>query len=115
MAGALEGKTVAMVVANEFEDIELLYPILRLGEEGAHILVAAVTTGKHPRPYLDGKPVTGRFGHPVPVPVMPPGKHYRMAAVEQLRPELLDCLYFPGGYSPDSLRLHAPPWSLSAR
>jgi hypothetical protein len=30
---ALRGKIV-MIVANEFEDIELLYPLLRLSEEG---------------------------------------------------------------------------------
>ena len=42
MTGKLSGKTVAMVVANRYEDIELLFPILRLSEEGAEVLVAAV-------------------------------------------------------------------------
>ena len=32
--GKLEGKTVAIIAANEFEDVELLYPLLRLSEEG---------------------------------------------------------------------------------
>ena len=35
MGKRLEGKTVAIIVAHEFEDIELLYSILRLSEEGA--------------------------------------------------------------------------------
>jgi len=30
----LKGKRVLMIVANEFEDIELLYPFVRLSEEG---------------------------------------------------------------------------------
>ncbi len=104
MSQVLHGKTVAMVVAQEYEDIELLYPILRLSEEGAQILVVPVRMGHHPRPYLEGKPVTGRFGHPVPIPVMPEGKRYRIRPLEELYPGDIDCLFFPGGFSPDYLR-----------
>ena len=102
----LKGKKIALIVANEFEDIELLYPILRLAEEGADILVTAVKSGQHPRPHLEGKPVTGRFGHTVPIPVMPEGKNYRLCLLEDLEGHNLDCLLFPGGFSPDSLRLN---------
>jgi protease I len=115
MAGRLANKTVAILVANEFEDIELLYPLLRLSEEGAQVLVAAVAIGFHPRPYFEGKPVTGRFGHPVPVPVMPEGKRYRMVAVEDLHAENLDCVLIPGGFSPDYLRRHQPTLELVRR
>jgi protease I len=107
MAGKLTGKRVAIIVAHEFEDVELLYPILRLSEEGADVLVVAVPEGLHPRPYLDGKPVTGRFGHPVPIPVMAEGNRYRLSSIESLSASEVDCLLFPGGYSPDALRLHA--------
>jgi len=48
LSGKLEGKTIGILVAQEFEDIELLYPILQLSEEGANILVAAVRTGFDP-------------------------------------------------------------------
>ena len=95
MTGKLSGKTVAMVVANRYEDIELLFPILRLSEEGAEVLVAAV-----------GEDVKGMFGHPVPIPVMADGNRYRTVSIEDLKAEEIDCLYFPGGYGPDSLRLH---------
>ena len=70
MAEQLAGKKVVIIVAPEFEDIELLYPVLRLSEEGAEIVVVAVFEGLHPRPFLEGKPVTGRFGHTVPIPMM---------------------------------------------
>ncbi len=100
----LANKQIAMLVAQEYEDIELLYPLLRLSEEGATIFVVAVPMGHHPRPYLENKPVTGRFGHPVPIPVMPPGKHYQMAKLEDLRADELDGLLLPGGFSPDYLR-----------
>lgn len=107
MAGQLTGKQVVIIVAQEFEDIELLYPVLRLNEEGAEIVVVPVNEGLHPRPYMAGKPVTGRFGHPVPIPVMAEGNRYRMSSLDELNVEEIDCLLFPGGYSPDALRLHA--------
>ena len=96
MAGKLSGKKVAMIVANRYEDIELLFPILRLSEEGAQVLVAAV-----------GEDVKGMFGHPVPIPVMADGNRYTTVPIEELEAEDIDCLYFPGGYGPDILRLHA--------
>jgi protease I len=107
MTARLIGKKIAILVAHEFEDIELLYPILRLSEEGASILVAAVRMGFHPRPYLNDKPITGRFGTPVPIPVMPEGKRYRMTDLEDLKVQELDALLIPGGFSPDYLRRHA--------
>jgi protease I len=107
MASRLTGKQVVIIVAQEFEDIELLYPVLRLNQEGAEIVVVPVNEGLHPRPYLPGKPVTGRFGHPVPIPIMAEGKRYRMSDLEGLKIDEIDCLLFPGGYSPDALRLHA--------
>lgn len=106
MAGKLSGKRVVIVVAHEFEDIELLYPILRLSEEGAEIMVVPVKDGLHPRPALEDKPVTGRFGHTVPIPVMTEGYRYTVGRLEDLNVDEIDCLLFPGGYSPDALRLH---------
>jgi len=107
MAGKLTSKKVVIIVANEFEDVELLYPVLRLSEEGAEIVVVPVREGLHPRPYIEGKPVTGRFGHPVPIPVMAEGNRYSVRSIEELNASKIDCLLFPGGYSPDALRLHA--------
>jgi protease I len=106
MNGRLSGKKVAIIVAQEFEDVELLYPLLRLSEEGAEVVVVPVYEGLHPRPYVEGKPVTGRFGHTVPIPVMAEGNRYVVGKIEELSVEDVDCLLFPGGYSPDALRLH---------
>jgi len=106
MGGKLSGKKVAIIVAHEFEDVELLFPLLRLSEEGAEIVVAPVREGLHPRPYVEGKPVTGRFGHTVPIPVMAEGNRYSVSSVEELSADDVDCILFPGGYSPDALRLH---------
>ena len=106
MAAKLSGKKVAIIVAHEFEDVELLYPLLRLSEEGAGIVVVPVREGLHPRPYFEGKPVTGRFGHTVPIPVMGEGNRYTVGGIDELSADEVDCLLFPGGYSPDALRLH---------
>jgi protease I len=75
-----------------------------LSEEGARIVVVPVSIGFHPRPWVENKPVTGRFGHPVLIPVMPPGPRYRLATLDKLHPEDIDCLLLPGGFSPDYLR-----------
>lgn len=106
MSGNCKGKKVAIVVAQEFEDIELLYPIIRLGEEGAEISVVPVMEGLHTRPAFENKQVTGRFGHTVPIPVMEVGNLYSVNELNSLSPESFDCLLFPGGYSPDALRLN---------
>jgi len=106
MSKNCKGKKIAIVVAHEFEDVELLYPIIRLSEAGAEIYVAPVQEGLHPRPALDKKPVTGRFGHTVPLPIMEEGKLYSVIGLEDISSDTFDCLLFPGGYSPDALRLH---------
>lgn len=113
MKNQLAGRRVVMIVANEFEDIELLYPLLRLSEEGADIVIVPVQMGSHPRPWLEGKPVTGRFGHPVPIPVMPEGRRHTIRKIEELDAAEIDCLLFPGGFSPDSLRRHQPTLELT--
>jgi protease I len=69
--------------------------------------------GLHPRPYLENKPVTGRFGHPVPIPVMPPGRRYELGEIEALNADEIDCLLFPGGFSPDYLRRHGKTLQLA--
>ena len=112
MTERLSGKTVAIIVAQEYEDVELLYPLLRLSEEGARIVVVPVAEGLMSRPFMPGQPVTGRFGHPVPIPVIPPGERYTVSSLEALDAEAVDCLLFPGGYSPDALRLHEPTLNL---
>jgi protease I len=101
---SLQGKTVVILVAHEFEDIELYYPLLRLSEEGARIVVGTVPGGSHPRPYVPGKPITGRFGLTVPAPWLPEGSRYTMEAVSDLKVADIDAIVVPGGFCPDILR-----------
>jgi deglycase len=81
----LSDAKVLLLAADDFEDMELLYPLYRLREEEVAVTVAG----------LDGAPVTGKKGHgPVPVDT----------TVEQVAAADFDALVIPGGYAPDKLR-----------
>jgi protease I len=101
----LEGKKVAILCANEFEDIEVFYPLLRLSEEGAGIVLATLPTpGWSPRPFIPGKPITGRFGLTVPPTWLREGERYTVEPISGVRPDDVDAIVIPGGFSPDNLR-----------
>src|SRR5262249_34826180 len=78
-------RKVLLLAADQFEDMELLYPLYRLAEEGISVTVAG----------LDKQPVTGKKGHG-PVPVDPP--------VDQVAEDDSAALAIPGGSAPDKLR-----------
>ena len=82
---AISGKKVLLLAADLFEDMELLYPLYRLGEEGVAVTVAG----------LDDQPVSGKKGYgPLPVDT----------TVDQLSAKDFDALVIPGGFAPDKLR-----------
>lgn len=114
--GKLTGKRVCLVVAHEFEDVELLYPLLRLSEEGASVIVATLPKDRHfhTRPFFQDKPITGRFGSTVPIVVLKEGKRYIHRQVDELQASDFDALVFPGGFSPDYLRIHRQTLTLTA-
>ncbi|MBS7610717.1 type 1 glutamine amidotransferase [Candidatus Bathyarchaeota archaeon] len=101
----LENRRVAIIVAHEFEDVELLYPFLRLSEEGAEVVIVPLEAGLHPRPSIKGKPVTGRYGTPIPLEVFEEGGRYAIRNMGQIDLEDLDAIIIPGGFSPDALRI----------
>lgn len=80
----LQGKRIATLVAEGVEDLEYYVPLMRLQEEGAHVLSAG----------LDLKPVHGKNGL-----VITPD-----ATIESLKAEDLIALIVPGGWAPDKLR-----------
>jgi len=79
---------VLVLAADLFEDMELLYPVYRLREEGIGVTLAG----------LDRSPVTGKKGHgPVEVDV----------TVDEVAEADFDALVVPGGFAPDKLRRSA--------
>lgn len=108
MAGTLKGKGVVFVVAHEFEDIEVLAPLMRLAEEGVIVTIATLSREApphfHPRPMSREMPITGRFGTTIPFEVLAEGVRWRHVETTELDAEDYDGCFFPGGFSPDYLR-----------
>lgn len=87
LMGKLDGKKILIFAEDMFEDLELLYPKIRLTEEGADVTVA----GKE-----KDLTVTGKNGHPVTTDV----------SWNNVEASDYDALVIPGGYGPDKLRRH---------
>ena len=78
-------KNVLILAADLFEDMELLYPLYRLREEGIGVVLAGLTSDD----------VTGKKGHgPVKVDT----------TVDEVDGSDFDALVVPGGFAPDKLR-----------
>jgi protease I len=83
----LTGKRIAILLAEGVEDLEFYVPLMRLQEEGAEVIPAAV----------DLEPIHGKNGleiHPT-------------TRIDSLRSSELFAVVVPGGWAPDKLRRHA--------
>jgi protease I len=60
--------------------------------------------GLHPRPADPSKPVTGRFGTPVPLLVFREGERHVLKELKEVSVDEIDAVVIPGGFSPDYLR-----------
>jgi protease I len=80
----LDGKRIAVLVAEGVEDLEFYVPCMRLQEEGADVVVAG----------LELKPVRGKNG----LEIAP------TARVDSLKSGELFAAVVPGGWAPDKLR-----------
>ncbi len=81
----LEGKRILMFVEDLYEDLELLYPKIRLTEAGAEVTVAAPQTGKT---------YHGKHGYPFKATV----------SFDEIQAEDFDGVILSGGFAPDRLR-----------
>jgi protease I len=81
----LDGKQVICLVDEEFEDLELWYPIYRTREEGAVVLLAGPEKGKT---------YTGKYGVPAAADI----------SFDEMDAAACDGLLVPGGWAPDKLR-----------
>lgn len=104
----IKDKKIVILTAHDFEDVEVLYSLLRLSEEGAHITVATLPLDAlghfSARPYFQEKPVTGRFGSTIPFYVLEEGKRWKHVSTHELNAEEYDAVVIPGGFAPDYLR-----------
>jgi protease I len=81
----LNGKTIAVLVEHHYQDLEVWYPVYRLREEGARVVLVGTGTATE---------YVGKYGYPAK-----PDHH-----VEQISHRDLDGLVIPGGWAPDRLR-----------
>lgn len=84
----LTGQKILAFVDDEFEDLEMWYPVLRLREEGAIVHIAGA---KAKAKYI------GKYGVPIETDY----------AFDEVRSEDYDGLYVPGGWAPDKLRRYS--------
>lgn len=82
----LEGKKVAILAGEIYEDLELWYPYHRLREEGAEVALIGVSGGP--------ATVHSKHGYPAKVDM----------EADQAKTKDFDAVIVPGGYSPDHLR-----------
>jgi len=83
----LEGKRIAVLVEDLYEDLELWYPVLRLREAGAEVVVVGPEAGKT---------YESKHGYPARADI---------AAADASGGDF-DALVIPGGYAPDRMRRH---------
>jgi len=82
---SLIGKRIAILAEDNYQDLELWYPLLRLREEGAEVKV--IGTGS-------AETYTSKHGYPVTVD----------AVADEVEAANFDAVIVPGGYAPDLLR-----------
>ena len=83
----LTGKTVAIYADNMYQEMELWYPLYRLQEAGARVVVAGAEAGKT---------YTSKLGYPAT----------SEAAYKDLNSAKFDGVIVPGGFAPDHMRRH---------
>lgn len=80
----LQGKRIAILVAEGVEDLEFYVPLMRLQEEGAEVFAAG----------LDQRAIRGKNGLEITPSV----------TIDTLKSSDLFALILPGGWAPDKLR-----------
>lgn len=86
---------VLFLSANEFEDVELIYPLHRIKEEGHEVYIASFERGK----------ITGKHGYTVEVQL----------AFDEVDPDEFDALVLPGGRAPERVRLNEKAVSIAKK
>jgi protease I len=89
----LEGKCIAILAEDMYQELELWYPLLRMREAGAEVTVVGMTGVQE---------YHSKHGYPVQVD----------AAADAVSAKDFDAVIIPGGYAPDRMRRHQPMLNL---
>jgi protease I len=85
----LSGKKIAVLVEHHYQDLEVWYPLLRLREAGAKVVVVGTGTAAE---------YVGKYGYPVKVD----------KNADKVKVSSFDGIVIPGGWAPDRLRMSEP-------
>jgi protease I len=85
----LEGKRIAVLAEDMYQELELWYPLLRMREAGAEAVVVGMPGVNE---------YHSKHGYPVQVE----------AAADAVSADEFDAVIIPGGFAPDRLRRHQP-------
>lgn len=83
----LWGKRIAILAEDNYQELELWYPLLRMREAGAEVVVIGMPGVEQ---------YHSKLGYPVTVD----------ATADDVSAEDFDALIVPGGYAPDRMRRH---------
>ncbi len=81
----LQGKKIAVLVADQYQELEVWYPLLRFREDGAETVAVGAEAGKT---------YTSKKGYPVVAD----------QSLAEATAEEYDAVIIPGGWAPDALR-----------
>jgi protease I len=87
MNTVLKNMKIAILAEDQYEDLELWYPLLRMKEAGAEVLVVGMP---------DFRTYESKHGYPVNV----------SAVASEVSPDEFAAIIIPGGYAPDKMRRH---------
>jgi len=82
----LNGKKVAVLVADDYEDLEVWYPYYRIKEAGAEVKVVGTSQSTDV--------VQSKHGYPIQIDLR----------ADKANPDEFDAVIVPGGWAPDRLR-----------
>ncbi len=78
-------KRIVILVENQYQDLEVWYPLLRLKEEGIEVIAAGTGSADSYK---------GKYGYPITVD----------CNIKDINPSDVDGVIVPGGWAPDFLR-----------
>jgi len=81
-------RRIAVLAEDQYEDLELWYPLIRMREAGAQVVVVGMPGVSQYK---------GKHGLPVTVDV----------TADRVTADSFDAVIIPGGYAPDKMRRHA--------
>jgi protease I len=84
----LEGKRIAILVEEDFEDSELAEPLRAMKDAGARVLIVGSGSKKSYKGKRGSVEITAD------------------TVADNVKPEVFDAIIIPGGYAPDKMRLY---------